>query len=158
MSYFKELRDQVGSKTLLLPGASVIVHTEADDILLQKRDDGHWGLPGGLMEVGESFRETARREVEEETGLKLPDEELHVFGVFSGEDYYVEAPNGDPYYAVTTLYTCMNPGGDLSESDEETLELRWFPLTALPQELRPSHKHFLSLYKQKGVQAGLIDS
>ncbi len=157
MSYFKKLRESLGKETLLLPGAAVIIHTIEDDILLQKREEGEWGLPGGLMEPGESFEETAVREVKEETGLALPEEDMHAFGMFSGKDYYVEAPNGDPYYAVTGLYTCEAPAGELSDSDEETVELQWFPLTALPDNLRRSHKHFLKLYKENGVQKGVID-
>ncbi|WP_321166921.1 NUDIX domain-containing protein [Oceanobacillus kimchii] len=38
-------------------------------MLLQKRHDGSWGLPGGLMDLEESFEEVAMREVFEETGL-----------------------------------------------------------------------------------------
>ncbi|SDN58366.1 NUDIX hydrolase [Alkalicoccus daliensis] len=157
MSYFENMRKHVGKEPLLLPGAAVIIHTAENDILLQKRNDGHWGLPGGLMELGESYLETALRETEEETGVKLPEEEMHLFGVFSGKDYYVEAPNGDPYYAVTGLYTCKDPGQPLNDADEETLELRYFPITALPQELRPSHKHFLALFDKHGEQRGLLD-
>lgn len=157
MSYFKNIREKVGQETLLLPGAAVIIHTADLHVLLQRRTDGHWGLPGGLMEPGESFLQTALREVKEETGVELPEEHMHLFGVFSGEDYFVEAPNGDPYYAVTGLYTCDDPVQELSDDDDETLELRYFPMTALPQELRPSHKHFLALFDEKGVQTGLID-
>lgn len=35
------------------------------------RGDGSWGFPGGRMELGELPRQAAKREVEEETGLKL---------------------------------------------------------------------------------------
>lgn len=58
-----------GKQSFILPTASVIVVDADGNILLQHRsDNGYWGLPGGAMELGESFEETARREVLEELG------------------------------------------------------------------------------------------
>ncbi|WP_202409876.1 NUDIX domain-containing protein [Halobacillus litoralis] len=62
MDYVKELRKDVGTKPLILPGAVVIIENDQQEILLQHRKDGGWGLPGGLMELGESLEDTARRE------------------------------------------------------------------------------------------------
>lgn len=40
--------------------------------MLQLRSDNEsWGLPGGTMELGESFEEAATREVYEETNLEI---------------------------------------------------------------------------------------
>ncbi|WP_026697295.1 NUDIX hydrolase [Alkalicoccus chagannorensis] len=157
MSYFQKMREKVGKETLLLPGAAVIIYTPDEHVLLQRREEGTWGLPGGLMEPGESFRETVKRETEEETGLKLPEDDLHMFGTFTGERYYVEAPNGDPYYAVSAVYTAPVPDQPLTEGDEETLALAWFQLSDLPEELRDSHRHFLAQFQQYGVQKNLLD-
>ena len=57
MGYIEELRALVGSRPLILPGASVLVVDARGHILLQRRaDSGLWGIPGGMMEPGESYR------------------------------------------------------------------------------------------------------
>lgn len=38
-------------------------------LLIKHRKGGHWAFPKGHMEFGESERETARREIREETGV-----------------------------------------------------------------------------------------
>lgn len=84
--YYKELRKYVGQRPLLLPGATVIVENAEGEILLQARHDDTWGLPGGLMEPGESF---------EETGLTLGT--MTLIEVFSGKAYYRKLRNGDEF-------------------------------------------------------------
>nr|WP_244297502.1 NUDIX domain-containing protein [Brevibacillus antibioticus] len=43
-----------------------------------------WGLPGGLLEIGETFEETVRREVLEVTNLKIS--QIKLFGIYSGKN------------------------------------------------------------------------
>lgn len=52
-----------------LAGAEAAVWREGRLLLIRRGDDGLWALPGGLVEVGETLAETARRELQEETGL-----------------------------------------------------------------------------------------
>ncbi len=40
-------------------------------VLVRRRDDGCWSLPGGIVEWGEDIPTTIRRELAEETGLEL---------------------------------------------------------------------------------------
>jgi len=47
----------------------VMKTAEGIKILLVQQKKGHWGLPKGHPEVGESELETARRELFEETGI-----------------------------------------------------------------------------------------
>ncbi|GAB6005942.1 hypothetical protein JCM12214_18420 [Geobacillus vulcani] len=47
MGYIEELRKIIGTRPIILAGAGVAVTDECGRILLQKRRDGLWGLPGG---------------------------------------------------------------------------------------------------------------
>jgi len=89
MNYVQGLRQKVGHAPLILTGAVVLIFKDGNQVLLQQRRNpyGMWGLPGGLMELEESTKETARREVYEETGLTLG--RLHLLDVLSGKDYYI---------------------------------------------------------------------
>jgi 8-oxo-dGTP diphosphatase len=56
-------------------GVAVIIRNERGEILGGRRKGSHgagtWTVPGGHLEFGESVEDCARREVDEETGLKL---------------------------------------------------------------------------------------
>ncbi|SEL49310.1 MULTISPECIES: NUDIX domain-containing protein [unclassified Butyrivibrio] len=56
-------------------------------LLLVKRGNhpciGMWALPGGFTQAGESIEETASRELEEETAVKMAPSDLELVGVYS---------------------------------------------------------------------------
>ncbi|WP_323741886.1 NUDIX hydrolase [Salinibacillus xinjiangensis] len=108
-------------------------------VLLQKRsDNGKWGLPGGFMELGESVHDAARREVYEETGLTL--DELELFGIYSGPQYDKTFPNGDQVSPVLISFICKQYTGKLVESNEESLQIRFYSLSELPENIFSEHK------------------
>ncbi|WP_172372709.1 NUDIX hydrolase [Sporosarcina jiandibaonis] len=144
MGYVKELRKLVGNRPLILPGAVVIILNEKNEILLQHRSDGGWGLPGGIMELGESMEETARREVQEETGLVVG--ELELMGIFSGEDYFLKVANGDELYSVTAVYATRDIKGELVIDGIESLDLQYFPLRELPKDLASGSRSYIEPY------------
>ncbi|KMK75808.1 NUDIX hydrolase [Alkalihalobacillus pseudalcaliphilus] len=143
-NYVKDLREIVGTRPLILPGALVLILNEKQEILLQKRPNGVWGLPGGLMELGESLEETGRREVKEETGLEVG--ELRLVHVFSGEDFHIQVANGDEFYAVTAVYVSTDYRGQLTLNSTETLELRFFALDQIPQRFVRSYRIILDFF------------
>ena len=48
-----------------------IVFNEKNQILLVHQNTGHWGLPKGHVEPGETEIQTAKREVKEETNIDV---------------------------------------------------------------------------------------
>ena len=82
MEYWKMLRDKVGNMPIMLMAAGVIIQNKAGEILLQKRSDSNkWGIPGGMLDYGESAEEAAIREVHEETGVDVAI--IDMLGVYS---------------------------------------------------------------------------
>ncbi|EOO26181.1 hypothetical protein IIU_06023 [Bacillus cereus VD133] len=144
MSYVQELRKVVGHRPLILPGAVVLLIDENNRILLQKRKEpeGLWGIPGGLMELGESLENTVKRELFEETNLRV--DNLSLVGVFSGDSFFRKLPNGDQFYSVTIVYKSKHFKGNLKISDDESIELRFFKYNNIPSNLIASHKKILN--------------
>jgi 8-oxo-dGTP diphosphatase len=93
--------------------AGVIVDDEGRALLVQRRDNGHWEPPGGVLEADESIPKALWREVLEETGLTiaLP---AALTGVYKNMTALV----------VSLVFRCEATGGVLS-TGPETTAFRW---------------------------------
>jgi len=108
------------SAPLLAVGAVIV---EAERVLLVRRGTeplkGHWSLPGGLLEVGESLTEGVKREVREETGLVVaPVELIELIDRIHREDNRVR------YHYVIADYLCRVAGGVLQAASDADA-VRW---------------------------------
>jgi 8-oxo-dGTP pyrophosphatase MutT (NUDIX family) len=122
------------------PGASAFVLNDKGELLLQKRsDNGHWCMPGGRMDPGESIAQTCVREVWEETGLRVRVKRL--IGVYSDPREYAIAtyPDGNMNQLMSLSFECELTGGELTLSHEGT-EVGFYPLDALPEPMLLTHK------------------
>lgn len=122
-------------------GAYVIVVDDDDRILLTRfrspghPDHGRWGLPGGGMEWGESARQTAERELREETGLTAalgP-----TAGTFSRWYTAEESVRGAAGHMIGVVFHASDPRGALRtdfDGDEvaTTDAAGWFPIADVP--------------------------
>lgn len=134
--YLRGLRARVGTDLLLVPGVSALIRDGSGRVLLQRRaDDGQWGLPAGAIDPGETPAMAVRREVWEETGLRV--EPVVVRGVFGGEGFRFTYPNGDVSEYTVVMFECRVLGGQLSCLDGESLELRWFAPAEMPMLKAP---------------------
>jgi 8-oxo-dGTP pyrophosphatase MutT (NUDIX family) len=145
-SYLTQLRRDVGSRLLLLPGAQVLAVDADDRILFQRsRDTGLWELPAGAAEPGDSFRDTAAREFAEETGLVVAPDDLIPFASLSRADLHtLTYPNGDVVQCFALCFETRHWTGTLSPGADEVLEAGFFSVPPGPQH--PPTEVALGLY------------
>ncbi len=140
--YVRELRQLVGSRPLLLVAAGVLAWDSSGALLLVRNaQTGHWSIPGGALELGETLEDTARRELREETGLVAGD--LRLLDVHSGPDWFLEYPNGDQAYIVGATFLTTSVQGDLTPDGTECDDARYFSTTALPDEINAYNRRLL---------------
>ena len=96
---------------------------------MRRIDSGRWGLPGGLLELGESLAGTVIRETEEETGLRI--EPLRVRGIFGG--HRVVFPGGDILYPISTWFDGRIRAGSLHPDMKEVDRAEFWETDALPE-------------------------
>jgi 8-oxo-dGTP diphosphatase len=136
MSYIDWLRGKVGYRKIILVYASVVLRDEGGRVLLQRRmDTGFWGLPGGILEPGESILDCARRELLEESGLTAG--ELRLVGVYTDPRFDTIYPNGDQVQQYTVCFQGQLKGGNMQVDGQEAQQQAFFesgdiPLHELP--------------------------
>ena len=131
------LDDRISHIPFIQTGSSIIVRNELGQILLQQRsDNGKWGLPGGCQDLGENLKITATRELYEETGIKVTEEELVLIDTLSGESRKRMYPNGDIVYNNTSLYLVNINSKEINLNiDSESINLEFFDINNLPESM-----------------------
>src|SRR3954451_2756179 len=93
--------------------AAVIVNEHGQVLMTQRRDNGHWEPPGGVLELNESIVDGLRREVREETGLEIEADQLT--GV------YKNMPRG----IVALVFRAHVVGGSPTDATDEAARVSW---------------------------------
>ena len=135
------------------PTLVTLVYCRRDDkILLLKRRKapypGYWVAPGGKIEPGESPREGALRELQEETGLTASTAELRAIITET-------SPHPDWQWLIF-IYRVDAPAGEL-QSDQREGELRWFSPTEL-DTLRIPEGDRIFMPRVLGAQPGVWEA
>jgi len=133
--YIKYIREKVGHDRIIVVGSGVFVYKDGKLLLQRRKDNKCWAIHGGIVDIGEIVEDAAKRELKEETGLIA--NKLELFGVFSGENMMYTYPNGDNVYIISVTYLCTDYSGELIAEASEVLELKWFDIDNLPEDLSP---------------------
>jgi mutator protein MutT len=106
--------------------AGIVVNDEGKVLVIRRRDNGHWEPPGGVLEIGETFEEGARREVQEETGISVRVERLT--GVYKNMKRGI----------VALVFRCAPLDRPTSVTDEAA-EIRWMTLDEVHDAMTPAY-------------------
>ncbi|MFC7404408.1 NUDIX hydrolase [Georgenia alba] len=138
--FITALRDQVGHDLLWLPGVTAVVLDAADRVLMVRRaDTGWWALVSGILEPGEEPAVGLVREIAEETAVEA--EAVALTSVRAGAP--VTHANGDLAQYLDLTFLCRYVAGEARVGDDESLEVGWFPLDALPEPLTATSRERL---------------
>jgi len=99
-----------------LVGVGAVVVKEGRVLLIRRGNEpmkGHWSLPGGILELGETITDGVTREVREETGLTIePVELIELLDRIHREGERVR------YHYVIADYLCSVVGGALRAASD----------------------------------------
>ncbi|MFJ1747533.1 NUDIX hydrolase [Streptomyces sp. NPDC088116] len=128
--FIRTIRASAGHQLLLLPGVSAVVLDDDNRVLLARRaDSGEWALIGGIPEPGEQPAATAVREVHEETAVHCSVERVVLVQALDP----VQFPNKDRCQFMDIAFLCRATGGEARVNDDESVDVGWFSLDALPE-------------------------
>ncbi|MFB5762056.1 NUDIX hydrolase [Paenibacillus medicaginis] len=104
------------------------------ELLLMRRwntghEDGKYGVPSGRLEGGEEIRSAAVREVKEECGVDIQEEDLSMVGVMhiKSEDERID------FFFVTNRWS-----GEITNAEPHKCDdMRWFRTDHFPDNLIP---------------------
>lgn len=114
-------------------GDAAIINERGEILLIQRKDDQLWAMPGGGFEVGETPAEGACREAWEETGVVV--EPVALVGVYDSRFCGTQS-NRHLYQFV---FLCRVRDNDAQPRiSNETLDVGWYTETDLPP-LSPGH-------------------
>jgi 8-oxo-dGTP diphosphatase len=123
-------------------GVHVVCEQEGRVLLMRRAGtgffDGLFSLPGGHVEPGESLRAAAGRELWEETGLRVDEDDLQWMGVVHR--------NSDTNRIDFFLRASRFEGEARIREPQKCDRLEWFPVKALPPEM--------VAYVREGLHAG----
>lgn len=99
-------------------------------LAVQRKDNGQWAIPGGMVDKGEEVSRTLARELREETGVELDMARGSL--TYRG---YVDDPRNTDHAWMETTARHLHLAADIADrmslrAGDDARAVRWLPLTA----------------------------
>ncbi|MFJ3882284.1 NUDIX hydrolase [Streptomyces sp. NPDC090077] len=112
-------------------GVGLIVLGPDGRVLLGQAHDGNWELPGGKVDPGERFEETAARELAEETSLRTDPGDVELLAV------QLHARPEPPTRLTVAALTRSAAGSPAVTEPHKIARWQWFVPEEIPDALFP---------------------
>ena len=134
----------MSTETIVVTDA-VVLSPDGRKVLLGKNvRNAHvltgWILPGGKLKKSETLEECTRREILEETGVRIRIESNRITAFVGSSSMNGVVP--ETYVIVGFLARAES---EKLEKSAELKDLKWFPLNGLPDDIYPDSKHQIML-------------
>lgn len=125
-----------GKRLPVFYGAVHILFFKNDELLLLKRkntgfEDGKWSVVAGRIDGNEEVKSAAIREAKEEAGVDIDPSDLEVTGVTHRRNSSGSGSEWIDFYLTVRVWN-----GEIANMEPHKCEeLRWFPLSGLPDDM-----------------------
>ena len=128
-------------------GTCILLECGGRLLLEHRADSDIWAVIGGGLKSGERLVEGAVREVFEETGLNLREEQLELYRIYDDPSRIASYPDGNVWRILTVVYRVRLPKQPELICSEESRELRFFTKEELGEvKIAATHLPILEEY------------
>ena len=154
----KEDKNIIHEKGLLHREIAVIIQNENGEYLIQKRSSNKKGAPNmwsfttGHVELGEDYETTAIREVKEELGINIPNNELVNLGIFK---QFIQKDNViNNSFMKYYFYKTNKKIKDYTIQLEELSEIKYITFDELERVIKEKDKDYI--FSEKSIMQDIL--
>ena len=130
-------------------GCGAFILNEKNELLLQLRnkapEEEYWSIPGGKVELFETFEEAVKREVKEEIGV-----EVQVIDLLGICDHIIQ--NEERHWVSPSFLCRIVKGEPQIMEPTKHLDMRWFPVDNLPEKITITTQDAVKNYKKYKIK------